>query len=280
MNYDTIPSLPRLFFDQAQKLGAKPFLWRKEESRVPADPLEPRRRRRARAGARPDRPRRQAGRPRRADRGEPAGMADLRPRHHGGRRDHRAGLLDQHRRRQPARPHPQRRARGHHLQSRHRQARPAGLHAGAGAEFPDRDGEPEPDPAAAAALPQLERGDEPGRPEARRRHRGAGRRAGARRDLLHHLHLRHRRRAQGRDAHPRLDPVQHQGRLQAAAGSRHGQRRVPVVPAAVAFLRAHGGPVPADLHRRADLLRREHRQADRQHGRSQADHHDRGAAAL
>ncbi len=31
MNYDTIPSLPRLFFDQAQKLGAKPFLWRKED---------------------------------------------------------------------------------------------------------------------------------------------------------------------------------------------------------------------------------------------------------
>ena len=58
------------------------------------------------------------------------------------------------------------------------------------------------------------------------------------------------------------------GAYQAAAGSRHGQRRVPVVPAAVAFLRAHGGPVPADLHRRADLLRREHRQADRQHGGS------------
>jgi long-chain acyl-CoA synthetase len=31
MNYDTIPSLPRLFFDQAQKLSAKPFLWRKED---------------------------------------------------------------------------------------------------------------------------------------------------------------------------------------------------------------------------------------------------------
>jgi long-chain acyl-CoA synthetase len=30
MNYDTIPSLPRLFFDQAQRLGSKPFLWRKE----------------------------------------------------------------------------------------------------------------------------------------------------------------------------------------------------------------------------------------------------------
>ncbi|MGH6830055.1 MAG: AMP-dependent synthetase/ligase, partial [Methylocella sp.] len=30
MNYDSIPSLPRLFFDQAQKLGSKPFLWRKE----------------------------------------------------------------------------------------------------------------------------------------------------------------------------------------------------------------------------------------------------------
>ena len=29
MNYDSIPSLPRLFFDQAHKLPAKPFLWRK-----------------------------------------------------------------------------------------------------------------------------------------------------------------------------------------------------------------------------------------------------------
>ena len=32
MNYDTIPSLPRLFFDQAQKLGQKSFLWRKDDS--------------------------------------------------------------------------------------------------------------------------------------------------------------------------------------------------------------------------------------------------------
>ncbi len=31
MNYDAIPSLPRLFFDQAQKLGGKPFLWRKQD---------------------------------------------------------------------------------------------------------------------------------------------------------------------------------------------------------------------------------------------------------
>jgi long-chain acyl-CoA synthetase len=30
MNYDSISSLPRLFLDQAQKLAAKPFLWRKE----------------------------------------------------------------------------------------------------------------------------------------------------------------------------------------------------------------------------------------------------------
>ena len=42
MNYDTIPSLPRLFFDQAQKLGAKPFLWRKEDGAFTADPLESR----------------------------------------------------------------------------------------------------------------------------------------------------------------------------------------------------------------------------------------------
>ena len=45
MNYDSIPSLPRLFFDQAHKLGGKSFLWRKEAgvftptrwSRVAAD---------------------------------------------------------------------------------------------------------------------------------------------------------------------------------------------------------------------------------------------------
>jgi len=30
MNYDSIPSLPRLFFDQASKLAQKPFLWRKD----------------------------------------------------------------------------------------------------------------------------------------------------------------------------------------------------------------------------------------------------------
>ncbi|HEX6119200.1 MAG TPA: long-chain fatty acid--CoA ligase [Dongiaceae bacterium] len=32
MNYDQVPSLPRLFFDQAHKLGAKPFLWRKNDA--------------------------------------------------------------------------------------------------------------------------------------------------------------------------------------------------------------------------------------------------------
>ena len=45
MNYDAISSLPRLFFDQAQKLADKSFLWRKEDgafhpmrwSRVAAD---------------------------------------------------------------------------------------------------------------------------------------------------------------------------------------------------------------------------------------------------
>ena len=30
MNYDTIPNLPRLFFDQAHRLGTKPFLWHKD----------------------------------------------------------------------------------------------------------------------------------------------------------------------------------------------------------------------------------------------------------
>ena len=28
MNYDTIPSLPRLFLDQAVRLANRPFLWR------------------------------------------------------------------------------------------------------------------------------------------------------------------------------------------------------------------------------------------------------------
>src|SRR5690606_5575841 len=29
MNYDSVPSLPRLFLDQAEKLANRPFLWRK-----------------------------------------------------------------------------------------------------------------------------------------------------------------------------------------------------------------------------------------------------------
>jgi long-chain acyl-CoA synthetase len=36
MNYDSIPSLPRLFFDQASKLAQKPFLWRKDGDRFSA----------------------------------------------------------------------------------------------------------------------------------------------------------------------------------------------------------------------------------------------------
>ena len=49
---------------------------------------------------------------------------------------------------------------------------------------------------------------------------------------------------------------------------------------AVPRLRAHGGPVPADRHGRADLLRRRRRDALDEPGRGVADHHDLRAAAL
>ena len=58
------------------------------------------------------------------------------------------------------------------------------------------------------------------------------------------------------------------------------RRGVPLLPAAVPFLRAHGRPVPADLARRADLLCRACRQADRQHGRGAPDADAGGAAPL
>ena len=65
-----------------------------------------------------------------------------------------------------------------------------------------------------------------------------GRRHPARRPRHHHLHLGHDRRPQGRDAHARQHRRQ---RRRLPAGRRAARRRqLPVVPAAVPHLRAHG----------------------------------------
>ncbi len=66
---------------------------------------------------------------------------------------------------------------------------------------------------------------------------GRNRRApAAQRYLLLHLHLGHRRHAQGRDADPRLHPLQLPGRLASVEGHRHRQRCLPLLPAALPCL--------------------------------------------
>ena len=85
-------------------------------------------------------------------------------------------------------------------------------------------------------------------------------------------------RPQGRDA----DPQQHLFEL------RRRDARVPdrarrfhaVVPAAVAHLRAHGGPLRRVRFGRHHQLRREHRHAGGEPRRDQADHRDERAARL
>ena len=109
-----------------------------------------------------------------------------------------------------------------------------------------------------------------------RPHRGAV----ARRYGLPDLHLRHRRRAEGRHAEPPQHHRQLPRRLSPAGTARPRRRGVPVLSAAVAFLRAHRRADVPDLDRRRDLFRRGRRHAGGQSARSAPDDHDRGAAAL
>ena len=116
------------------------------------------------------------------------------------------------------------------------------------------------------------RGPGAGRAE-RRAQPGPGDRADARRPRLLHLHLRHRRQPQGRHADPRQHPGERRRRPRGARDPRPRRRRgVPVVPAVVPRLRAHGGAVPADGGGGADLLRRRSGSSGQQLRRSAPDH--------
>ena len=205
MDYETCPNLPAMFFDRAARHGDRPFLWAKRDGAY--RPLSWREA--ARAGAARWRAACARSASRRGDRvgaglREPAGMDHRRSRHHGGRRDHRAGLYHQHGRRPSPRPRQQRRARGDRLDRRRWPS--------ASCPRPTRS---RPSPAIIAIEPltggQLSHAefyswDDIAGARRRRWPTMSSSRVAAiapRRRRLPHLHLRHRRRAQGRDADPR-----------------------------------------------------------------------------
>ena len=117
MDYDSCRSLPAMFFEQAARLGDKPFLWAKRDGRYrslswAAAARDVRRLARGLDDAR-HRPRR----PGRARRREPAGMGHRRSRDHERRGRHGAGLCDQYGRGPSPRLRQQRRRRGHRVEA-------------------------------------------------------------------------------------------------------------------------------------------------------------------
>ena len=169
----------------------------------------------------------EARRPGDAGQREPAGMVHLRSGDHGGGAGDGADLHHQHRARPPAHPGEQRRLRGDRLDAQARQGTDA------------RRAQVQPGPAC-----HRHRGDALSRhgrasrlacadrraPGYARRYRRAVR---PRRSGVHHLHVRHGRRAARGDAAPRRDPAQ-RGRHRSGhrGGFRLEGRGVPVVPPA------------------------------------------------
>ena len=209
-------------------------------------------------------------------------MGHRRSRDHEHRRHHGAGLYDQHGRRSSPRSRQQRRARGDRLDPRPRcqACIPAAEQVAERAGASSRSSRPA---CASASSVEMHSWDVAARrhratPPRRcaRPHRGAV----ARRYGLPDLHLRHRRRAEGRHAEPPQHHRQLPRRLSPAGTARPRRRGVPLLSAAVAFLRAHRRADVPDLDRRRDLFRRGRRHAGRQPARGAADDHDRGAAAL
>ena len=202
-----LPELDRDGLRPSREIGRSPVPVAQEPRPMAFAELERGRQGHRNLGPRPDRRRSERGRPRAAGLGKPAGMADRRSRHHGRRRHYRAGLYHQHHRRPPASPEQFRRA------PRHRLDPPAGR------KGDRRRADRRPflrrhhhRPAQSAAgsrhrSTELAGGDGSGR----RQHRSdprARRQTAPHRHRLPDLHLGHRRRAQGRDAEPRLDPGQ------------------------------------------------------------------------
>ena len=77
----------------------------------------------------------------------------------------------------------------------------------------------------------------------------------ARRPRHAHLHLGHHGRAQGRDAHPRQHHLERDGEPASLIELR-ADRRVPLLPAALAHLRAHGRALPCSTRVRSSPTRR------------------------
>ena len=224
-------NLVAMFFARAEEKGDAPFLWAKSDGEWRPTSWREAARQVAALAAALAAHRAAARRPGHAGLGEPAGMADLRSRDHGRRLRHRADLRHQHRARSPAYPRRQRRPRGDRL-----------------------DPEAGEDPAPGRApLIRCEHviGIEELRPARSRQHpvsidwarsRSARRTPTstpapppadlrARRSRLHHLHLRHRRRAARGDAASRRDPAQcRRLRRHHRRGFRLGRRGVPLLP--------------------------------------------------
>ena len=92
------------------------------------------------------------------------------------------------------------------------------------------------------------------------------------------LHVRHRRRAQGRDAAAPLDPVELPRRVRADAAAAVAGRGVSVLPAGLAQLRTHGRHVLPAEHRHRDRLLPRGRASGGRYADGAPDHPHRGAA--
>ena len=196
-------SLTQMFFETADRLGDRPFLWAKRDGGF--QPMSWREV--ADAAGKLSRGLRVHG----IERGdrvaivsrEPARMADRRDRRAGRRRHRRAGLHHQHAGRSPAHPEQQRRQGGDRVAAEARRRAPAGRAQGGElqARRHGRAAQVQPD-RGPGARHRLARASGRGRRPARRRARRGGE-GQAHRHGRHHPHLGHRRHSARRHAESR-----------------------------------------------------------------------------
>ena len=277
-HYPTWPNLPAMMFALARTWPDKPLLRCFRDGAMAFHHLGRVRPDGGILRAAPARGRRGGRRPGGDRVGEPAGISDRRDRADGAARRAGADLRHQHGGRSRAHPARFGRAGGdrvHPCPRRHaaRGGTAGGWPRSAGGDRRAADPDDAGRIAAADAL-----GCTGGRRRTAGRHRAGGGIHSAECAGLPDLHLRHRRRAQGRDAAAPLDPVELPRRVRADAAVAAARRGVSVVSAGFAQLRTHGRPVLPAQHRHRDRLLPRRRASGGRHADGAADHPHRGAA--